>query len=869
MAQNKTSFKNVATSQKSSDILGRIVRKQWFSKTYVVLSLLILFGTTVFWSLLSARVHSGNADQLVNPYLFDNASVMRGALLPGQHTFLLKWPIFIITKLYGESTTSYEVATVALSLITVGSLAYVIHRIDRRPIVKGTLFIALASVLFVIPAQPYPGGLLPVNMAMIATRNIEYIVYIICAWAIVRTKRYRSNTWIGACLGLALLITTDKLFLTLSLGSALVACVAYTLRKRWRLAIFTAQWFITALVGTIGSFVILAIINASRITQIAGQGSAPYKFISNSRQLTHGILGAVVGLLSNFGANPAFNTIKLHDTARQIVHHVFSFGGPILVINGLLLVGALAASLQLIGKTFKNRNLKKTDNQISQSQKLALIMLWTTAAAYGAYITTDHFYPVDARYLTIGLFAFFITMASFVRTKEWDARRLLLLAIIMIGAIALSVPMVLGNYRSERDASFVADSRNKLITQAITSHKVNLLVGDYWRVVPIKQMGGKPIAIMPLEDCTTPRGVLSSTVWQPDLQSNSFAYILSLDKSQTNYPTCSANVVYKNYGKPNASVVIDGSIDNPKELLLFYDHGAQKSAPTNGSMSPIAPTVEAIPLQNLPIGVCSVPTSLNIVAHQDDDLLFMNPDVQKDISAGRCVRTIYMTAGDAGANQFYWLGREQGSESAYSRMTGNDTVWIQRIVKLRDNQYITIANPKGNIKISLIFIRLPDGNIHGQGYDASKRESLQKLYSGAIPSIQSVYGNSVYTAESLTTALTEIMHAYQPAEIRTMATLASTQYPDHSDHMAVSRFTERAYLQYELNQYNNSVTIPIKHYIGYPIHAMSENVFDNELDDKTSVFLSYAKHDGGVCQSVESCASNTAYGFYLRRQYTQ
>ncbi len=849
--------------------IDNLVQKKWFRRSYVISAFVILIASTVFWSLLSARVHSGNADQLVNPYLFDTRSTMRGAMLPGQHTFLLKWPMFFITKLYGETTKSFEIATVALSLITVASLAYIIHRIDRRLLVKGTLFLALASVLLVIPAQPYPGGLLPVNMAMIATRNIEYILYIACVWGIVRARRLRTSTWAAACAGMIILIASDKLFLTLSLAGSLLAIVVYTLRQQWAFANLSARWFITGIVGALGSYILLLILNATHSVVIVGQGNGPYGLISSPIQLIHGLIGAVLGLFSNFGANPAFNTINLRQAPAQSMRHLVNLGGPIIIMNGLLLIGGLAASYHLLVISLSSAKPKAKKIKISNSQSFALVLLWTTLAAYAAFVATDHYYPVDARYLAIGLFSLFISITTYVRTRQWEAKRLVFIGCIFVGGMLLSIPMVLNNYHAERDASFAFDSRNASIAQAIASHKVNVLVGDYWRVIPIKQLSKTKATVMPLISCVMPRGVLSSSEWQPNLQNNSFAYILSLDKSQTDYPACAAQTVYSTYGRPNASVVIQGSIDHPKELLLFYDHGAHKSAPTNSATSPVSPTVEAIPIEDIPGNICSVPSSLNIVAHQDDDLLFMNPAVQDDIAAGKCVRTVYITAGDAGYNQFYWLGREQGSEAAYSKMIGSDAIWIQRIIKLDENQYITIANPKGDNKISLLFMRLPDGNLGGQGFGNSRHESLQKLFQNNISSIHSIYGNSSYSNDGLTLALTKLMHTYQPTEIRTMATLINTQYPDHSDHMSVSRFVEKAYAQYETSQFNNSVVIPIKHFIGYPVHALPENVSGKELEDKTAAFLSYAKHDGGVCQSVDACAVNPAYGFYLPRQYTQ
>ena len=44
---------------------------------------------------------------------------------------------------------------------------------------------------------------------------------------------------------------------------------------------------------------------------------------------------------------------------------------------------------------------------------------------------------------------------------------------------------------------------------------------------------------------------------------------------------------------------------------------------------------------------------LAFVAHLDDDLLFMNPDIASNIEAGGCVRLVYLTASDAGEGDGY------------------------------------------------------------------------------------------------------------------------------------------------------------------------------------------------------------------------
>jgi hypothetical protein len=61
-------------------------------------------------------------------------------------------------------------------------------------------------------------------------------------------------------------------------------------------------------------------------------------------------------------------------------------------------------------------------------------------------------------------------------------------------------------------------------------------------------------------------------------------------------------------------------------------------------------------------------SELFIVAHQDDDLLFMNPEILSRIAAGDDVHVVYLTAGDDDVLSSYWMGREKGLLNAYTYM---------------------------------------------------------------------------------------------------------------------------------------------------------------------------------------------------------
>ena len=141
--------------------------------------------------------------------------------------------------------------------------------------------------------------------------------------------------------------------------------------------------------------------------------------------------------------------------------------------------------------------------------------------------------------------------------------------------------------------------------------------------------------------------------------------------------------------------------------------------------------------------------------------------------------------------------------------------------KISDTEYIEIAHPMNNSKISLVFILLPDGNLKGEGFRGDGYESLAKLWNNQINTISSVDRQSNYSKDQLISVLELLMETYKPSTIRTQSTFSAGQYPDHSDHGSVSRFTVAARDKYEANQLQFLLNIPVIHYKGYPVHGLS------------------------------------------------
>ncbi|MDB5164331.1 MAG: hypothetical protein JWS12_949 [Candidatus Saccharibacteria bacterium] len=832
------------------------------TRVYALVCVGVLGLTTWFWALLSSRLQQSNADQLVNSYLFEHLKTFQQATFPESHSFLLKWPLFYLIRLFGTTTFMFSLVTIGLALLTVLGFAVLLWRIERRLLIFGTICLALALVLLMVPPLAYPGGLLPTGLAMITTRNVEYLMYILSLLLLARSRRWLSWTALSATSLLSLLIASDKLFMSLSIGGAALASLVYLAFRRWNKARLAGGWLLMSLLSSVLAMIILHLISRLHLTHFAGHaaGASPYGLSHGAKNFVLGGIYAVAGLFTNFGANPVFDVTTVARLPHQLLSRFISFGSIAYLMNtGLLLVGLFAAWRVWLGSLQKTKTKPADDFSL-----LANMLIYSSLAAAIVFVASNHYYAVDARYLAISGFALFVAAAVYLRQKTFKKSKIWLQ---LGGGLCVGILIAIGWSVRAQDSNQQAltsiDDRNRLVAQVLAQHKTDTLAGDYWRVLPIRLASRNSVQVLPLSNCTQPAGALSSKAWQPDLNTHHFAYLLSFDKGLTTYPSCSLDQIIKSYGRPNASFLIAGNPDHPKESLLFYDRGAHKSAPKIRTTIPS--TVLPIPLTLLPNTACpDSSTLLTVVAHQDDDLLFMNPDLQKAISAGKCVRTIYLTAGDAGAGQVYWLGREQGAEAAYSAMLGTNTIWVQRIVHIADDEFITVANPRGDTKTSLIFLRLPDGNLRGQGFRAAGFQSLTRLRSGKVKTLHSVDSQSAYTADQLVAVLTNLMLAYRPAAIHTQATYSlNNTYPDHGDHLATGHFARDAYLQYV-----DHASTPLSFYAGYPIRARAQNVVGEDLDKKITAWLAYAKFDGGVCQSIQQCNHTPTYFAYLRRQYT-
>ena len=249
---------------------------------------------------------------------------------------------------------------------------------------------------------------------------------------------------------------------------------------------------------------------------------------------------------------------------------------------------------------------------------------------------------------------------------------------------------------------------------------------------------------------------------------------------------------------------------------------------------------------------------MNFAPHEDDDILFLNPDIQTDIAAGRCVLTVFVTAGDAGLGEAYWRSREDGARAAAAHMAGVADEWTHDAITLgaRSFAHDTLV---GRPTVGLLFLRLPDGG-SGGGFAANDGQSLQKLWQSTISSIGAVDRSATYSRSDLIWVLVGLMNRFRPTLLRAPDYLGRLGDGDHSDHHSSAYFIREAHYRY---LYRHRLT----GYLGYGVKNLPSNLTQAQTDAKLATFLAYAPHDVNVCQTAETCLASSN-GPRFSRQYT-
>lgn len=303
----------------------------------------------------------------------------------------------------------------------------------------------------------------------------------------------------------------------------------------------------------------------------------------------------------------------------------------------------------------------------------------------------------------------------------------------------------------------------------------------------------------------------------------------------------------------------------------------------------------ADPAPGIPIASSRRAQLMQILAHPDDDLYFMNPDTQQMLDAGVPLVCVYVTAGEAdGKNHIpgdwdvpsdksaYSSARHQGLRQAYAELLGLDrfTDWQKGVATLRGDRRAeinTLAN--GARRVELIFLNLAMHTARGG------RMGLPSLWRDRALGLPTVVADDSpvrkagsYDYDQLVDVLVGLMERYRPTVVQTLDPDPDIQhsdeatrrkdseqrgYSDHADHTAVASFSWAAMVRWVAEATQDDGEVPAfvaTSFRGYYNRHWPKNLPAAVLGRKAAHLVPYGGHADWDCGNAAGCGDYNVGG---------
>lgn len=134
-------------------------------------------------------------------------------------------------------------------------------------------------------------------------------------------------------------------------------------------------------------------------------------------------------------------------------------------------------------------------------------------------------------------------------------------------------------------------------------------------------------------------------------------------------------------------------------------------------------------------------------------------------------------------------------------------------------------------------------------------------YFGSISTIHNTAGTASFTLSALKQAITEIMAARSPNQVRTLDYLSEYDSGDHADHLTTARIVSSLVG-------NAAPGAGFSGYIGYGVanYPPTMSTSDPAFSAKSNAFFAYTPYDSAECQSYSACVgAGRAESYWLTR----
>ncbi|MFD8915326.1 PIG-L family deacetylase [Streptomyces sp. NPDC059575] len=296
---------------------------------------------------------------------------------------------------------------------------------------------------------------------------------------------------------------------------------------------------------------------------------------------------------------------------------------------------------------------------------------------------------------------------------------------------------------------------------------------------------------------------------------------------------------------------------------------------------------------------------VQVLAHPDDDLYFINPDLQRALEAGHRITSAYLTAGEADGRNVdtrdprrlesppdyagYAEARQQGLRAAYADMVTGDreSEWTRDVVTFSTGvaaeRSTLLAAP--HVQLFFFGLRIVDT---GHGFPAYVPPvRLAKLWDGQSPSQPTLNAAEAPPRQSqevsqnaLVRSLAELLGHARPTQFWTMDPDPwhtawdpedGPKSSDHQDHTAAAQFGLAA-----LERYVAEGGVPplVDNCVGYGNKLWPSNLTEDAWAEKKRLLHVYSSADGHDCLrrycgdlQLSDGTDGRRYGWSTRTRY--
>ncbi|MFD3725286.1 PIG-L family deacetylase [Streptomyces sp. NPDC058671] len=315
----------------------------------------------------------------------------------------------------------------------------------------------------------------------------------------------------------------------------------------------------------------------------------------------------------------------------------------------------------------------------------------------------------------------------------------------------------------------------------------------------------------------------------------------------------------------------------------------QARAAQPGAEAPAPPS----PTPSEPARPRKAPASVvQIVAHPDDDLFFMNPDISQSIRSGHPLTSVYLTAGESdGVNARprdaaaaepdkaeYAEARQNGIRAAYAEMaTGSRTSpWERVAIPTAGGATAELDILRAQPQVTLVWLQLREAG----SINADRPHSLNGLWNGRVTALESqrssgtpVGADFTYTKDQVVATITGLLDRFRPTFVRMQDPSPgkdpkSGKLRDHQDHLYGARFTQAALARYA--DVPGHPRVGVQNYLGYPTSVLPHTLDPETAGAKLKTMETYAWLDGvNDCGTPAGCGDLKVAARPAGRGWTQ